>query len=253
MYLYLPYIYIYKIYISYICTYVYNVFITRTLDTILLFTLVWKLHKGRTLSLSWSVVSCAEAYIIEGSGAPCQTSPALKISNHRSQETQGSPTSKFSSVTQLCPTLCNPMDCSTPGLPVHHQVSELAQSLVHWVSDGIQPSHPLSSPSPPAFNLSQHQGLFQWVSSSHEVSKVSEFQRQDQSFQGLISLMMDWLDLLAVQGTLKSLLQHHRSKHPRPQMELQIAEPSIRPLLAAESSTPALAHRWVGKSTPHRR
>ena len=67
---------------------------------------------------------------------------------------------QFSSVTQLCPTLCNPVDCSTPGFPVHHQLPELAQTHVHRVSDTMQPSHPLSSPSPPAFNLSQHQGLF---------------------------------------------------------------------------------------------
>ena len=81
------------------------------------------------------------------------------------------------SVTKSCLTLCNPMDCSTPGLPVHHQLLELAQTHVHWVSDAIQPSHPLSSPSP-AFNLSQHQGLFQWVSSSHQVAKVMELQHQ---------------------------------------------------------------------------
>ena len=68
---------------------------------------------------------------------------------------------QFSSVTQSCPTLCDPMDCSTPGFPVHHQLPELAQTHVHWVSEAIQPSHPLSSPSPPAFHLSQHQGLFQ--------------------------------------------------------------------------------------------
>ena len=72
----------------------------------------------------------------------------------------------FSSVTQSCPTLCDPMDCSTPGLPVHHQLPEFTQTHAHWVGDAIQPSHPLSSPSPPAFNLSQHQGLFKWVSSS---------------------------------------------------------------------------------------
>ena len=70
----------------------------------------------------------------------------------------------FSSVAQSCPTLCDPMDCSTPGFPVHHQLLELTQTHVHWVSDAIQPSHPLLSPSPPTFNLSQHQGLFQWVS-----------------------------------------------------------------------------------------
>ena len=109
--------------------------------------------------------------------------------------------------------LCDPMDCSTPGFPVHHQLPELAQTHVHH--DAIQPFHPLSSPSPPAFNLSQHQGLFQWVSPSHEVAKVLEFQLQHQSFQWTSRtdlLRMDWSDLLAVQGTLKSLLQHHSSK-----------------------------------------
>ena len=79
--------------------------------------------------------------------------------------------------------LCDPMDCSTPGLPVHHQLLELAQTNVHQVSDAIQPSHPLSTPSPPAFNFSQHQGLFQGVSSLHQVAKVLEFQLQHQSFQ----------------------------------------------------------------------
>ena len=105
--------------------------------------------------------------------------------------------------------------CSMPGFPVHHQLPELTQTHVHQVSDAIQPSHPLSSPSPPAFNISQHQGLFKWVSSLHQVARVLEFQLQHQFFQwisGLISFRMDWLDLLAVQGTLKSLLQHHSSK-----------------------------------------
>ena len=88
-----------------------------------------------------------------------------------------------SSVAQLCPTLCDPIDCSTPGFPVHHQLPELAQTQAHQVSDAIQPSHPLSSPSPPAFNLGQQQGLFQLVSSSHQVAKVLKFQLQHQSFQ----------------------------------------------------------------------
>ena len=83
---------------------------------------------------------------------------------------------QLSSVTQSCQTLGNPMDCSTPGLPVHHQLLEFTQTHVHWVSDAIQPSHPLSSPSPPTFNLSQHQGLFKWVSSLHQVAKVLELQ-----------------------------------------------------------------------------
>ena len=90
---------------------------------------------------------------------------------------------QFSSVAQSCPTLCDPMDHSTPGLPVHHKLPEFTQTHVHWLGDAIQPSHPLSSPSPPALNLSQHQGLFQWVSSSHQVAKVLEFQPQHQSFQ----------------------------------------------------------------------
>ena len=112
---------------------------------------------------------------------------------------------QFSSVAQSCPTLCDPMDCSTPGFPVHHQLLEFTQTHVHWVSDAIQPSHPLSSPAPPTLNLSQHQGLFKWVrwpkywSFSFNISPSNEH-------PGLIDFRMDWLDLLAVQGTLKSLL-----------------------------------------------
>ena len=90
---------------------------------------------------------------------------------------------QFTSVAQSCPTLCDPMDYSTPGLPVHHQLPEFTQTQVHSVRDAIQPSHSLSSPSPPALNLSQHQGLFKWVSSSHQVAQVLEFQLQHQSFQ----------------------------------------------------------------------
>ena len=107
------------------------------------------------------------------------------------------------------------MDCNTPGLLVHCQLPEFTQTHVHWVGDAIQPSHPLSSPSPPALNLSQHQGLFQWViphirwpkywSFSFSISSSSEY-------SGLISLRIDWFDLLAVQGTLRSFLQHHSSK-----------------------------------------
>ena len=118
---------------------------------------------------------------------------------------------QFSSVAQSCLTLCDPVNRSTPGLCVHHQLLEFTQTHVQWVGDAIQPSDPLSSASPPALNLSQHQGLFQWVSSLHEVANVLEFQLQHQSFQW-ISFRMDWLHLLAVQGTRKSLLQHHSSK-----------------------------------------
>ena len=105
-----------------------------------------------------------------------------------------------------------PQNCSMPGFPVH--LPEFTQTDVHRVGNAIQSSHPLSSPSP-ALNPSQHQGLFKWVSFSHQVAKVLEFQLQHQSFSehpGLISFRMDWLDLLAVQGTLKSLLHHHSSK-----------------------------------------
>ena len=96
---------------------------------------------------------------------------------------------------QSCPTLCDPTDCSTPGFPVHHQFLELTQTQVHWVGDAIQLSHPLSSPSPPAFNLSQHQSLFKWDSSSHQVAKVLEFQLQHQSFQWIFrtDFLYDWL------------------------------------------------------------
>ena len=122
---------------------------------------------------------------------------------------------QFSSVTQSCLTPCDPMNHSMPGLPVHYQLPEFTQTHVHWVGDAIQPSHPLLSPSPPTFNLSQHQGLFQWVSSlpKYQVARVFSFSiSPSNEYSELISFRMDWLDLRAVQGTLKSLLQHHSSK-----------------------------------------
>ena len=124
---------------------------------------------------------------------------------------------QFSSVFQLCPTLCNPIDYSTPGFPVHHQLLKLTQTHVHRVSEAIQLLNPLSSPAPPAFDLSQHLPrvfsnesflLIRWPkywSFSFSISPSNEY-------SGLISFRIDWLDLLAVQGTLKSLLQHHSSK-----------------------------------------
>ena len=124
-------------------------------------------------------------------------------------------TVQFSSVTQSCPTPCDPMNHSTPYFPVHHQLLEFTQTHVHWVGDAIQPSHPLSSHSPPALNLSQHQGIFKRVSSSHHVAKMLEFSfniSPSNENSGLISFRMDWSDLLAVQGILRSLLQHHSSK-----------------------------------------
>ena len=121
----------------------------------------------------------------------------------------------FCSATQSCPSLCDPMDCSTPGFTVLHQLPEFAQTHVHWISDAIQPSHPVSPPSPPALSLPLHQGLCHWVSFSHQVAKVLELQLQLQSFQWIFradSFRIDWSDLLAVQGILKSLLQHHNLK-----------------------------------------
>ena len=119
---------------------------------------------------------------------------------------------QFSAVAQACPTLCDPMNRSTPGLPVHHHLPEFTQTHVHRVGDAIQPSHPLSSPSPPAPNPSQHQSFFnestlrmrwpKYWSFSFNISPSNEH-------PGLVSFRMDWLDL---QGTLKSLLQHHSSK-----------------------------------------
>ena len=102
---------------------------------------------------------------------------------------------QFSSVTQLWTTLCNSMNYRTPGFPVDHELRKSTETPVHWVSDAIQPSHPLSFPSPPALNVSEHQGLFQWVSSSHQVAKLLEFQLQHQSFQWIFrpDFLYDWL------------------------------------------------------------
>ena len=119
------------------------------------------------------------------------------------------------SVTKLCLTLCDPMDWSMSGYPIPHYFLESAQVHVHWISDATQPSHPLLLSSPFAFNLSQHQGLFQWVGSLYQVAKYWSFNFSvilSSEYSGLISFRTDWLDLLAVQGTLKSLLQHHSSK-----------------------------------------
>ena len=120
----------------------------------------------------------------------------------------------FCSITQSCLTLCDPMNCSMPGFPVLYHLLEFAQTHAHWVDDAIQPSHPLSSPSPPAFNLSQHQGLFQWVGSSHQVAKVLELKLQHQSFQwiqcwfplgltGLISLLSKGLSRVFSSNTVQ--------------------------------------------------
>ena len=119
------------------------------------------------------------------------------------------------SFAKSCLTFCDPMDCSTPGLPVLHYVPEIAQVHVHWIDDAIQPSHPLLPSCSAIFGLCQHQGLFQLVGCFYQVARVWSFSfniSPSNEYSGLISFGIDWLDLLAVQGTLKSLLQHHSSK-----------------------------------------
>ena len=128
--------------------------------------------------------------IVEDRGTCCAAVHGLAKSETQQQLNNNRPKTQhnfvivqFSSVAQSCLTLCNPMNRSMPGLPVHHQLPEFTQIHVHWVSDAIQPSCPLSSPSHPALNLSQHQGLCKWISSLYQVAKILEFQLQHQSFQ----------------------------------------------------------------------
>ena len=135
----------------------------------------------------------------------------------QSQPKQYRPTSaQFSSVARSCLTLCDPMNCSTPGLPVHHQLLEFTQTHVHRVSDAIQPSHPLSSLSPPVPNPSQHQSLFQWVNSLHEVAKILEFQLQYHSFQSTgVSASISFLpNKLEVMVSLIMCPLSPRGSHP---------------------------------------
>ena len=138
---------------------------------------------------------------------------------------------QFSSVTQSCPTLCDATDCSTPRLPVHHQLLELTQTQVHWVGDAIKSSHPLSFPSPPALNLSQHQSFFKWVSSSHQVAKVLEFQLQHQSFQ--------WTprtDLLS-DGLVESLCSSRDSQESFPTLQFKSINSSALSFLYSPTLT----------------
>ena len=132
--------------------------------------------RGSSWHRDGTFISCAGRQILY----LCVTGEAPNIINCIKQYISSV---QFSSVAQSCPTLCNPMNCSTPGLPVHHQLPEFTQTHIHWVSDAIQLYHPLSSPSSPALNLFQHQGLFKWVSSPYQVAKVLEFQLQHQSYQ----------------------------------------------------------------------
>ena len=143
------------------------------------------------------------------------------------------------SVARSCLTLCNPMDCSMPGFPVLRHLLELAQTHVHWVDDAIQPCHPLSSPSPSAFNLSQHQGLFQWVGSSHQVAKVQELQQQ--SFQWIlrVDFLQDWL--------VWSLCSPRDSQESSPTPQFKRIDSSMLSLLYCSTFTSILDY-WENHS-----
>ena len=158
--------------------------------------------------------------------------------------------SLFSSVAQLCLTLCDPMNCSTPGFPVHHQLLELSQTHVHRVGDAIQPSHPLSSLSPPAFNPSSNRVFpsesvlcIKWPKYwSFSISPSNEY-------SGLISFRVDWFDLLAVQGTLKNLLQHHNSKASVLQRSAFFMAPLWHPYITTGITTALTSWTFVDKVT----
>ena len=163
------------------------------------------------------------------------------------------PSVQFSSVAQSCLTLCDPINHSTPGLLVHHQLPEFTQTHVHWVGDAIQPFHPRSSSSPPAPNPSQHQSLFQWVNSLHGWPKCWSFSFSiipSKEHLGLIPFRMDWLDLLAVQGTLKSLLQHHSSKVPIPQRSAFFTVQLSHPYMTTGKTIALTRRTLVGKVMP---
>ena len=139
---------------------------------------LWPHESQHTRPPSPSPIESTSPFSVSVSFVPCiGTSFVDSIHMHSVQFSSV----QFSSVAQSCPTLCDPMNHSTPGLPVVHQLPEFTQTHVHRVSDAIQPSHPLSPPSPPTLNLSQHQGLFWWVTSLHQVAKLWELQHQ--SFQ----------------------------------------------------------------------
>ena len=157
---------------------------------------------------------------------------------------------QLSSVTQSCPTLCDPVDVSTPDLPVHHQHPDVTPTHVHWVGDAIQPSHPLLIPSLPIFNLSQHQGRFKWGSSSHQVAKVLEIQLWHQSFHQIFRTDCLWDGLVGSPcspRTLKSLLQHHSSKASILQCSAFLIIQLSQPYMTTGKTT--VLNRWtsVGK------
>ena len=138
---------------------------------------------------------------------------------------------QYSSDAQSCRTVCDPMDCSTPVLPVHHQLTEFTQINVRWVGDAIQLSHPLSSPSLPPFNLSQHQDLCKWVCSSHQVPKVLEFQLQHQSFQWTLRTDLPW------DGRVGSPCSPRNSQESSPTPQLKSISSSVHSFLYSPTLT----------------
>ena len=153
----------------------------------------------------------------------------------------------------ICVWLCDPLDHSTPGFPVHYQIPELAQAHVHWIGDAIQQSHPLSSPSPPAFNLSQHQGLSDELALCTRWPKYWSFSfniNPSNDYSGLISFRSDWFDLLSVQGTLKSLLQHHSSKASILQCSAFFVVQLSHPYMTTGKTIALTMWTFVGKEMP---
>ena len=159
----------------YVCPIFFSFIHDLSLTLILMFTLTWSIKTSIVGKEKDAKVEFTVLYTL-GQKPQAYPKPFLSFSSEIKLLLLCFPSVQFSSVAQSCPTLYDPMNHSTPDLPVHHQLPEFTQTHVHWVSDAIQPSHPLLSPSPPAHNPSQHQSLFQWVNSLHEVAKVLEFQ-----------------------------------------------------------------------------
>ena len=159
--------------------------LAQSFSHVWLFATTWTVIHQAPLSIGFFRVEYWSwlPFLLQGIKPESPMSTALEGGFFTTEPPERLISQNISSVSQSCLTLCNPMDWSIPGFPVHHQLQDLAQTHVHGVFDTIQPSHPLWPPSPPAFNLSQHQGLFKSVSSSHRVAKILEFQLQHQSFQ----------------------------------------------------------------------
>ena len=213
-------------------------------------TLVWEDPLEREMKTHSSILAWEMPWTEELGRLQSMGSQKVGQHNLATKQQQTWQSNQFSSVAQSCLTLCDLMDCNTSGFPVHHQLLELAQTHVYRVGDAIQPSHPLSPPSPPAFNLSQHQGLFQWSALRIRWSKYWSFSfsiSPSNEYSGLISFTMDWLDLLALQGTLKSLLQHHSSKASILQRSASFTVQLSHPYITTRKTIALTRWTFVGK------